>query len=275
MPNRVNKLYLKNFNWELNLLGGQTFSWKYEKDAYIGSTMDKIVILKPLDDYVLWQTYPENDDWEFLENYFRLKTDYDHILSEVLKDNHVLLANSVVPGIRLLKQEFKQTLISFLASPRKNIKSIRTSIRKMTEALGPDIRIPGLGKQYMFPSMETISKNSISRLSEFGFGYRSRSIKEASVVLCTKNYEKVLTDPDHEVVERYLKSFYGVGDKITDCVMVYSLGSDSITPLDVWGMRILSEIYKVDKNLRYSEMSNYMSGLFGKYTSWAGQILFE
>ena len=80
---------------------------------------------------------------------------------------------------------------------------------------------------------------------------------------------------DENNARRALKEIKGVGDKVTDCVLVFGLGFDTVTPLDIWAKRALVRFYKLNPKMKYDDMREWMSNYFGNYTSWAGQFLFE
>jgi N-glycosylase/DNA lyase len=74
---------------------------------------------------------------------------------------------------------------------------------------------------------------------------------------------------------QFLLSFNGIGNKIADCILIFSLGFYEITPIDIWAQRILTEYYNLDEGLKYEKMRNYFSQYFKENTAWAGQFLFE
>src|SRR5690606_5838989 len=78
-----------------------------------------------------------------------------------------------------------------------------------------------------------------------------------------------------EETRNYLTSFQGIGEKIADCIMAFSLEFKNVTALDVWGKRVLTEFYNIDPKLKYSEMRNWYQNYFGDNTALAGQYLFE
>ena len=108
----MNKLKLKNYNLKHTLLGGQAFNWDLIDGVYYGFTQDKVIKIIPKEDEILWQTYPKENDLEFLEHYLGLDLDYENILEKISIDQHIKKAIETVPHVRLLKQDFHQIFCS-------------------------------------------------------------------------------------------------------------------------------------------------------------------
>lgn len=216
----------------------------------------------------------QDNNADFINKYFRLDVDFGDIVDQISKDIHVKTALQQNHQPRLLKQDFDQTLISYLCSARKNIKSIRNSIYKMSKELGEKVKIDGQ-EYFYFPKTEIIANTSENKLKEFGLGFRAKYVRDASKHLCEGKLRSEITKLEYPKAKEELKKINGVGDKIADCVLLYSLGHDHIMPLDVWGKRILIVLYGLDPKLSYQQMSQWFTNRFGKYSGWAGQILFE
>lgn len=272
----MNKLLLEDYNLNMTLLGGQAFNWDFEDGFFYGFTQDKIIKIKmachgmPL----LWQTYPENDDLNFLKNYLRLNVDYPRILKSIQKDKYIKSAIKKHPNIRLLNQDFEQTLFSFLISTNNNIKSIRKIICSINKKFGKKISLNGKDF-YLFPETEILANAKLEDLLECKLGFRAKFLKAAANYILKTNLQKNIYKMPEEEARAALKEIKGVGDKITDCVLVFSLGFDNITPLDIWAKRVLIRFYKLNPKMKYDKMRTWISNYFGRYTSWAGQFLYE
>ncbi len=279
----MNKLSLQNYNLHKTLLGGQAFTWDWDQHEHTfwGTMQDKLIQIKipdseqnkPIPKFIYWQTYPKKDDGEFVNNYLRLNDNYSQIIKSISKDEYVSQSIDYNPGLRLLNQDFEQTLLSYTLASVKSISSIRQSIKLLSKKLGEKIRVKG--KTYhLFPKAEVIAKASDSDLKQTKIGFRSKYLKSAASFLLENSLIEENNLTQQQVIER-LKSIHGVGDKIADCVMCYSLGYDNITPVDVWGKRYLVEYYGLDPKSSYKEMRSWIEDYFGEYGAWAGQFLFE
>lgn len=270
----MNIIPLKNYNLEDTLIGGQSFTWRKDGDTYIGFTSKKVIVLKENNGSLEWQTFPENNDLDFVVEYLRLNEPYEEIMKEIQKDEYVEAAIKEFPNLRILKQDFELTLLTFLISANNSIKSIRRSVNLMAEKFGEKVQTP-FGEVSLFPSTETITNLTIEELRSCSLGFRAKYLKaSAQHLIDTKLSDRIHQMPEEEV-RKELMAMQGVGPKIADCIMVFALGYESITPMDVWGKRILTEFYGQPENMKYDEMRNWIKDYFEGKGAWAGQFLFE
>lgn len=262
-------------------MGGQSFSWDFypEANEYIGFTQDKAIVFRVLKQSkenieLLWQTYPQKDDFEFVKRYLNLKADYNKILQTINKDEHVAKAIKAFPGLRILNQDFEQTLFSFILSSTKSIKGIRHCIRELNYQFGEKVIVDDR-EVYLFPKTQVLANASESDLRTCKIGFRAKYLKQAAQKLLLDNSSTTQLYKNEIDTRKYLTSFVGVGDKIADCVMIFSLGYENFTPLDVWGKRIFTELYGLPKNMKYEEIREWGDNYFDGYAAWAGQFLFE
>ncbi len=270
----MNKLPLSDYNLDMTLLGGQSFAWDFEDGYYYGFTNNKIIKLKHKNNILYWQTYPDNDELEFVRNYLRLDADYKNILKKIQKDRFVKLAIQKYPNLRLLKQDFEQTLLSFIVSSNNNIQSIRKIIRAMNMRFGRQITVNNK-TIYLFPETERLANADLNDLLKCKLGFRAKYIKGAAQFLIKSNLKRNIHTLNEIDAKENLLQIKGIGEKITDCILVFSLGFDNITPLDVWAKRALTMFYKLPPKMKYEDMKMWTSKYFNGYAAWAGQFLFE
>ena len=270
----MNKLLLPDYDLNMTLLGGQSFAWDFEDGYYWGFTKDKAIKLKKGNDSLYWQTYPKKDNFNFIKNYLRLDVDYLKIVKKIQKDNHMKLAIKKYPNLRLLQQDFEETLLSFLISSNNNIRSIRKIIRSMNRKFGKSINIEGR-KIYLFPKTEIIAEAKLEDLLECKLGFRAKYLKAAAKYLTEKDLSKKIKSMSESEARDTLLEIKGVGEKIADCVLVFSLGFNNVTPLDVWGKRAFTRFYKLNPKMKYEDMRKWIGNYFEGYAGWAGQFLFE
>jgi len=268
----MNRTNISNFNLEFTLLGGQAFNWDKIDGIFYGFTQDKVIKLQEKNNQLYWQTYPEKDNWEFLRTYLQLDLNYQNILNKINKDETILKAINSIPFVRLLKQDFEQTLLSFILSSHKNIKAVRKCIRDLSKKYGNSIKVDG-DTFYLFPTTEKLNTINESELKQSGMGFRSVYLKNAVTYLSQNKID--FTNKTEEEARETLLALNGVGDKIADCVLVFSLGYYTVTPIDIWGKRVLTDLYKLDAKLKYPILREWYKNYFGEHTAWAGQFLFE
>ncbi len=275
----MNKLKLTNYNLQHTLLGGQAFNWDLIDGAYYGFMQDKVIKFIQKGDELFWQTYPEKDNFDFINNYLGLDLDYENILEKISIDPHIKKAIQAVPHVRLLKQDFEQTFLSFILTSHKNIKAVRKSVRDLSSKFGDKIIVDNITFN-LFPKAKALSKATEKELRDCGVGFRANYLLEAAKKISDPEFVILsgaegsdFTDENLARVE--LLKFKGVGDKIADCVLIFSLGFYTVTPIDIWGKRVLTDLYGVDPKLNYSKMREWYKNYFGEHTAFAGQFLFE
>ncbi len=274
MANSANKTLLPNYDLNMTLLGGQSFAWDFEDNYYWGFTSAKAIKIKKEGDNIFWQTFPKNDDYDFLMNYLRVDVQYEKILQKISKDSHIKSSIKANPNLRLLKQDFEQTVLSFMISSNNTITSIRKSIRLLNKKLGRRIKADDR-EIYLFPETEAIASAPLPLLLETKIGFRAKFLKEGARNILEKNLPSKIVGLNESQARAELKQIKGVGNKIADCVMVFSLGFDEITPLDVWGKRVFIDFYGLDPKMKYEDMQKWIKMYFEGYGAWAGQFLFE
>ncbi|HEX9804510.1 MAG TPA: DNA glycosylase [Candidatus Dojkabacteria bacterium] len=270
----MNKIPLPNYNLHWTLMGGQSHNWEFENGHYYGFTTRRILKLKQVGDELFWQTFPIKNDFEFLEKYLNLDIDYQKIIKTINKDMYIKKAMKTYPNLWLLKQNFEEVLLSYLFSATNNLKSIRNSIKKLREMYGEKIRIDGKDK-FLFPETVRISNAKIEDLLKTRMGFRSKYLKSAAERIVQEKTSEKIQNLSENHSRKMLLAFEGVGEKIADCVLVYGLGFNNVTPLDIWGKRFAEKYYHLSSKLKYTEIRSWLSDYFEGYAGWAGQFLYE
>lgn len=272
--NTFNSINVTNFDLDKTLTSGQFFVWEKSNEYWVGATIDGlIVLLQPNEHTILWQTYPENNNLSLVTRYLRLDFDIDPLAIALSKDAYTKKAYDKYRGLRLLRQNVHEATISFIVSANNNIPAIRKSIKKLSTMCNRSVLFQNK-EYYLFPKISAIAELSIEELKTCSFGYRAKYIKESAARLITWNLEN-FTRENEATIRNDLLTLPGVGNKVADCVLCYALGFDNVTPLDVWGQRILTQYYDIDPKLSYEKMRNWTQEKFFGYAAWAGQYLFE
>lgn len=175
-------------------------------------------------------------------NYFDLETNYASIRAEVGGlDARLRAAADFGAGIRILRQEPFETLISFIISQRKSIPSITTSVERLSSRFGRTIET-----QYerinLFPTVDELREVTVEQLSGLGLGYRKKYIVDAieKIVGGEIDLERLSELDDQTLIDR-LKTINGVGDKVANCVGLFAYHRVDRVPIDVWIARAIDE----------------------------------
>lgn len=270
----LNVVKINKYNLPLTLFSGQTFAWEYNEPYFYGSTVDGVIKLKVDKDKLYWQTYPQKDNKSLVEKYLNLKFPYEEMLSKISKDIHIKQAILQSHGLRLLQQNTEEMILSFILSSHKNIKSIKNSIELLRFKYGNKVTIDNKDF-YTFPNSYVLSDANLNDLRSVKIGFRSNYLKEAATKLTDKQFLTRLHTLDENSARAELIKFKGIGNKIADCILVFGLGIYTTTPLDVWGQRVLTDLYKLDKKTKYEDMLLWIKDYYKEHTGWAGQFLFE
>ncbi len=177
----------------------------------------------------------------FWHDYFDMGTDYSAFINAVDPgDGFLKKAAAFGNGIRILNQEPFETLISFIISQRKNIPAIQSSVEKLCRLCGEKIN----EDVYAFPEPRAIASLSEKELSGCSLGYRAPYVREAArrVASGETDLQTIRGFTDQELYNE-LVSFYGVGKKVANCIMLFAYHRIASFPVDVWIQRIEDEYY--------------------------------
>lgn len=176
--------------------------------------------------------------------YFDLNKNYSKIRSQIPKDDSFMQgAMALGQGIRILRQEPFETLISFIISQRKSIPAIRKSIDKICEIYGKELDTPE-GKIRLFPTPEDFLSVGLEGLSLCSLGYRLSYIEDAirDTASGSLDLSGAFNLSDDELLS-FLMEIKGVGIKVASCVALFAYGRCKIAPVDVWINRVIEEHY--------------------------------
>ena len=267
---------IENFDAKAIFTCGQAFRWYEESDGsfttvHLGRVLN---VLNEKDKVVFKGTNLEefNEIWM---DYFDLNTDYKEI-RKVLSNNEILpKAMEYGEGIRILNQNHFEMLISFIISANNMIPRIKKSIEVISMRYGKFICEDENRKYYSFPTVEELSKATVEDLREFAkVGFRDKRIFDTvNMILNEKidldNFENLETD----VLREELLKFAGVGNKVADCIMLFSYKRGEVFPVDVWIKRVMEELF-IKEETPVKKISKEADRIFGKYAGYAQQYLF-
>lgn len=175
------------------------------------------------------------EDASFWKIYFDKKRDYRQIAAEIRKKTDAFnAACRFGKGIRILRQDTWEMLITFLLSQRKSIPAIRTSLERIAEMCGQPVVTPW-ETLYLFPSPEALAALAPEQLQACGLGYRAPYIRDAALAVLhgDTDLESLHRLSDEQLFDA-LCSLHGVGTKIANCVMLFGFHRTDRVPMDVW-----------------------------------------
>lgn len=260
---------------------GQTFLWERIDNLWYGIDGDRLLKIKVVEEDTEYTSYPGNEGWE--REFFRLDDDIEEIHSSLSRDEAVAPIVKQYPGLRLLRQNPEQCLFSFICASNTNIPMIRRMLRSMSRKFGKAMSIDG-HEFYAFPTASSLHAASIAELRSCGLGYRAKAVKSAAEMIAdgALDFNGLRKMAYSEAREQLLK-VYGIGNKIADCILLFSLDKLEAFPIDVWIARAIIRSYprlfdcKVREKLtpnQYEMISSRMRQHFGRFAGYAQQYLY-
>lgn len=179
------------------------------------------------------------------KDYFDLETDYAAVIAGIdQSDMYLSAAAEYGKGIRILRQDLWEMLVSFIISQNNNIWRIQDCIRKLCSRYG-EKRISASGIiYYCFPTPEALAALSLEELDACGLGYRSRYIRQTADSVHHGAFDiEALRSMDYGVARRELLKLHGVGVKVADCVCLFALHQTEAFPMDTHINKVMAAQY--------------------------------
>ncbi|MCR5215175.1 MAG: N-glycosylase [Eubacterium sp.] len=227
--------------------------------------------------------FEDTEDWEFdalWKSYFDLDRDYSVIKEKIIEADPRL--EEIIEehnGIRILNQDFFETLISFIISQNKQISQIKQVVKNLSSDIGSKFDITMInrvGSEFdaFFPSVDQLYMASEEEIRASKCGFRAPYIKDAA----NKVYNGLITEEglaglSTDEARQKLMTIHGVGEKVANCVLLFGLGRRESFPVDVWMKRICEYLY-FDKDTPKSEIEAFAMDKFGSVAGYAQQYLF-
>ena len=259
---------------------GQCFRWNKEIDgSYTGVFKQNVINVKKENNDVIFTGICNGDIKEECTDYFDLNTDYENIKNKLSKiDNNLKQSIKNGEGIRILNQDLWETLISFIISANNNIPRIKGIIERLSINYGNKITWKGK-KYFTFPTPENLSKVSIEDLRKLGLGFRDIRVYETTKIINENKckLQELEKEKNIEKLREELLKFPGVGPKVADCIMLFSLKKLEVFPIDVWVRRVMNELYikKEDETkVNKKEIEKLAKDKYGNLAGLAQQYLF-
>ena len=262
-------------NIENSINSGQVFLWRKNNNIWYGINGQDILKISKTGKIKSYQNIKTD--------FFRKKDDVEKIIKSISKDNVTKKAVKQYLGLRILEQDPFQCLISFIISSNSNIQKIKNSLEKISRKFGEKVEFENQ-EFFLFPKPEIIAKASINEIKKCGVGYRAKFIKEAANMMILKkiNFEN-LKKCNYLDAKKEIRKIPGVGNKVADCILLFSLNKLESFPLDRWMIRILEKYYSDKFQLetksitekQYEILHEKIVNHFGPYAGYAQQFLFK
>jgi N-glycosylase/DNA lyase len=253
---------------------GQCFRWEEQSDgSYTGVAHNRVINVALNGDTLVISNTNRQDFEKIWLEYFDLNRNYSKIREKLTMDSRMGPVVEYGKGLRILKQDEWECLISFIISANKSILQIKKIIEDISMRFGDYIGNFRGKDYYSFPDCPTLAKMEISDIRDCKVGYRDKYIHRAAKhILTNPEWLYSLEHLDYEDVSNELKKLDGVGDKVAQCVMLFSMGHFTSFPVDTWIRRIMGELFSMSGNK--NEIKHKAEQEFGEYSGFAQQYLF-
>ena len=256
---------------------GQCFRWNKQKDnSYTGIFKNNVINVKKEDDKVIFTGNCNDDIKTICTDYFDLNQNYENIKTKLSKIDKYL-ENSIKygNGIRILHQDLWETIISFIISANNNIPRIKTIIERISKKYGKKIIFQN-EEYYTFPKPEDLANATVQDLRSLGLGFRDIRVYETVQKTLRKeiNLQELEKEKNIETLRNALLEIPGVGPKVADCIMLFSLKKYEVFPVDVWVRRVISELYFNNIEQKPQTIQKFAKEQYGDLAGLAQQYLF-
>jgi N-glycosylase/DNA lyase len=289
---------------EISVNSGQMFLWQKIDNSWYGIYGDHVLKFSTLEQdknptdgirNIQFFSFPEFNKWE--RHVFRLDDDIASILSSLTKDPILSKAIKTYRGLRVTRQQPEQCMISFVCASNTNISMIRRMLGNLCRKFGNRVTFDGR-EFFTFPTANRLNRVTNNELLACGVGYRVKAIRAVVENIVSNNIDfKDLKRAKYSASKEELMKIYGVGNKISDCILLFSLEKTEAFPIDIWITRAIYLYYqsiltgskeqrkyreqqmsKIDEKLvyryKYEVLSDVMRRYFGEYAGYAQQYLY-
>jgi N-glycosylase/DNA lyase len=265
------------FDLDAALSCGQVFRWNRDEDGgWRGIAGGRVLHVCQAGDTLLF----DGADASFITRYFQLDLDLDAIIGSFNRDAVIEAAVAEHRGLRLIRQDPWECLLSFICAQNANIRFIRQMLEQMSRRCGEPAE-SGDEAVYAFPSPEALSALGEEGIRGCTCGYRSPYLyRTAAMVADHPGWADEIRETPYEDARRALMRFSGVGPKVADCILLFSFEMFEAFPVDVWIRRIMHRCYGIGNSSRplsgkeYDRIRQFGMEYFGPWAGYAQEYLF-
>jgi len=268
-------------NLDHTFSSGQIFRWYSLNKGWIGVAYSSIIYLRQINNKTIEYKISGKLEKEGLEEFLGLDDDY----SEIFENDTLEKIYKRYVGLKLLKQNKWECAISYICSSYNNIKRINKIIENLSVLSRRKLKLGDI-IMYDFPSSEQLKKYNEKDFLKLGLGFRSSYL----VDFCNKINEEILEEFEKEkteTIKKFLMNIKGVGNKISDCILLYSFKRLECFPIDIWVARALLKFFNKElKNIlkeiniqsifkKYNEISSYFNKRYNNKSGYLQLLLYK
>lgn len=270
----MHSLYCNDFNLDYTLDCGQVFRWEKTDGIWIGIVQGSLVRAWQ-DDTTKVVYIDSNLSKQFFINYFRFDDDLQYIFDQINRDEYIDSAIKNYRGMRLIRQDPWECLISYILATAWSIPNIKNGISKISKEFGEQIS----EEYYSFPTPDVLSLACYSKLCNCRLGFRTDRIRKAASYIVDGHIDFYnLFKEDYNTAKKKLMLFEGIGEKVADCILLFAFDKMEAFPVDTHVEKVIKNYYGdhnfFNNGISKSKISTWGQQYFGKYCGYAQQYLF-
>ena len=267
-----------HFDLYSTLYSGQAFRWRQVDGWDVGVLFDNVVKLRQAEGGVEMACGPDPEESmaSLVRDYLGLGVDIEQVCGAISRDDRIDRSIAEYRGLHVLRQEPWECLVAFIISSYSNIQRISKHVEDIADRFGRAVGYEG-HQRSTFPRPATLREVGEATLREMGLGYRAPYVAETSEIVASGEIDLyALREATYEEALATLLKLPGVGDKVANCVLLFSLDKLQAFPVDVWIHRVLGEWYfDPDTKISPKKMRLWAQEYFGEYAGYANQYMFH
>jgi N-glycosylase/DNA lyase len=256
-----------DFNLSHTLDSGQFFRYILHDSWYYIVTRGKVFCIRQEGNKLFF----DGATPKFVRHFFALDENYGRIKRALQHDAVIAYAMKKYPGLRLINQDPWECTVGFLCSQMSNIKKIKGNMDCIAALFGTPVVFRGKAF-FTFPSPGEI--NDAAKLKKCAVGFRAKYILGVNARVNDKWFAKLRAMP-YEKAKEELMELPGIGEKVADCISLFSLGFTEAFPVDVWMERAVKETYLKGKKLPLKKLAEFGRKQWGPLAGYAQQYLYH
>ena len=233
-----------------------------------------VVRIRQVDDGIEWES--TTDAVPILTHLLRLDDDLTEITADAPDEPLFNRAFEQYRGLRLVRDPPFACLISFICSAQMRVSRIHGMQQRLAAEYGKPVEFDGRTYQ-AFPTPEALAARTEAELRDLSLGYRAPYVQRTAEMVADDEADPTAAvGREYEAAREYLTQFVGVGDKVADCVLLFSLGYLEAIPLDTWIRTAIEEYYPDCEQGNYTDTSRAIRGRFGgEYAGYVQTYVFN
>ncbi len=265
------------FNLEQSAECGQAFRWIREGSHYYCVLGRKVLRISQQGRTLNARLHPDTGYFSTLEtvgDVFRFDDNVEEILSELSRDELIRESIASHYGLRLIRQDPWECLVSYLCSINSNIPRIKGDVERLSRHYGEQVDFDGR-KFFTFPTVDALANAEEEDLRSMKVGFRAKYIISAARKVKDEKVDlKRFRRMEYEESFSELCTYFGIGPKVADCILLFSMDKLEAFPVDRWVRRGIEILYFGGQKMTEKRVREWSRSHFGRYAGYAQEYLF-